>query len=64
MYGFHPKLISWVEPFALIISGVPQGAVLGPILFLIYIIDITNCVRQSTIKCFTDDTRICMHVNY
>ena len=43
---------------ALIISGVPQGTVLGPILFLMFINDITQCVSSSVIRCFADDTRI------
>ena len=41
-----------------VISGVPQGTVLGPILFLIFINDITDCITSSTIRCFADDTRI------
>ena len=43
---------------AIIISGVPQGTVLGPILFLIFINDISHCIKDSTIRCFADDTRI------
>ena len=43
---------------ALIISGVPQGTVLGPILFLIFINDIEQCILHSIIRCFADDTRI------
>ena len=38
-------------------SGVPQGTVLGPILFLILISDIDNNI-SSTASMFADDTRV------
>ena len=46
-----------------IISGVPQRTVLGPILFLIFINDIASCVSHSTLRCFSDDTRICRSIS-
>ena len=52
-------VVNGVHSFiAIIVSGVPQGTVLGPILFIIFINDIGTCIKHSTLRCFADDTRL------
>ena len=40
-----------------VLSGVPQGSVLGPLLFILYVNDIPDLVHCN-IKMFADDTKL------
>lgn len=44
-------------------SGVPQGSVLGPLLFLVYVNDLPSCVTHSSIKLFADDCVLYHKIN-
>ena len=52
----YVKLNGDISNMERISFGVPQGSVLGPLLFLIYINDIPNILKYSTPILFADDT--------
>jgi len=46
-----------------VISGVPQGTVLGPILFSIFINDLPDTVKHSNVHLFADDCILYKQIN-
>lgn len=44
-------------------SGVPQGSILGPLLFLIFVNDLATCIKSAPLLMFADDIKLFMSVN-
>lgn len=51
--GIHDAFSQWIK----MLSGVPQGSVLGPLLFLIFVNELPEWIATS-MKMFADDTKI------
>ena len=43
------------------VMGIPQGSILGPALFLLFINDLPNCITKCYCNIFADDTTIYSH---
>ena len=54
----HGEASNWKS----VLSGVSQGSVLGPLLFLIYINDLDNNITSNVLE-FADDTKVFRKVN-
>ena len=42
----------------LIVSGVPQGTVLGPLLFIVALSDMPSVIQSATLTSYADDTKV------
>ena len=41
-----------------IICGTPQGSCLGPLLFIVYLNDLEQCLKYSQASIYADDTNV------
>ena len=70
-FGFHEDALTWVTSYLTnrkqkvrtdsdsewenIINGVPQGSILGPLLFTVLVSDISECIGTGSYHTYADD---------
>ena len=57
-YAIIDKCKSSTKPIR---CGVPQGSVLGPLFFILFINDLPNCCPLGNVRIFADDTNVFFH---
>ena len=66
-FNFSADSIQWVlvngakSPYLVNPIGVPQGSILGPLLFSLYINDLPNVCPELNVQMYADDAVIFVH---
>ena len=47
-----------VSSLETVVSGIPQGTILGPLLFIVYVNDMVDVVRTNKISLYADDSKL------
>ena len=59
----YVKINNSISDTLKVTSGVPQGSVLGPTLFIYFINDLPNVINDANVKVFADDTKVYKSIN-
>ena len=52
------RVISTLSTFLPVRSGIGQGTIFGPLLFILYVIDITSQMSSSTVQLYADEAKL------
>ena len=47
-----------VSSLETVVSGIPQGTILDPLLFIVYVNDMVNVVRTNKLSLYADDSKL------
>lgn len=58
MYTLIGAMVVSSSSLAQVSSGVPQGSVLGPLLVILYVADISGCIKNCRYHIYADDLQL------
>ena len=57
-FSQHVMINGHYSEWLAVLSGVPQGSILGALLFILYITDLHSLVKSSPLKIYADDAAL------